>query len=236
MRSGVPGRIALQPCAYGAAQRRDRSRYGDRNMAGIEVGIAVQRLDDPVAHVTLGGVGPDVDVIAHTVDALDMPDRFFGPLLLHDPVHHAGECDVAVVHGRLHALRHAAVQRKGTRGIPGNVLVSPPKLEPNLDIVGDGADAVYPFRGPLRRQFARVAVDVPVSVTAPPWAATPTALSSTSGSQSNCRVTDSLTRRSASVRFVVMSPSSPCVWPLALIIHASLVPTRPAPSDCEILR
>src|SRR5262245_51679385 len=52
----------------------------------------------------------------------------------------------------------------------------------------------------------------PLSVTAPFLAATPTALPSTSGSQSSCRITASRTRTSASVSVgVAMAPSSPCL-------------------------
>ena len=201
-------RIALQPGTDRAGQRRRIPRYHHRDVASINVGVLMQRLDDAVADVTSDCPGRYSDVVHHSTHAADMPNGFFGDLLLIQPFHVSRQRDTAMMDDSLNRLGNRVTKFQRTRSILGNIGIRPLEPKADLDVVGHGSYTVNPFGGALGGELAGVCVDKPLSVTVPRLAATPTALASTSGSQSSCLITASRTRTSASVSVAVVMASS----------------------------
>jgi hypothetical protein len=77
-----------------------------------------------------------------------------------EPVDFAGERDVPVVHGGLHAVGNRAPQLQRANDVGCDIRVGAFQFEPHLDIVRDGAHAANTLGSALGGQLARIAVDI----------------------------------------------------------------------------
>src|SRR6516165_8262258 len=111
---GADHRVVFGPGADVPAQRHRVTGgvHGDVAVIGDQR-VALQRALHQHGDVDRVGVVADLDVVLDVADAGQPGDRQFGRLALPAVLHHAGQRQVAVPRGRLHAVGDGDVQRQG---------------------------------------------------------------------------------------------------------------------------
>src|SRR5678816_2332 len=119
-----------------ACQRHDVARRMRGYVTRVEVGSAMECVEDSTANVACGNPWCQPDPVDDVAHAADVTDRLLRIATLEFPHRFASQRDVTMVNRRLHVVGHCAAQLERSRDVMGDVGVGPFELQSHLNVVG----------------------------------------------------------------------------------------------------
>ena len=146
--------VSLQPRADMSGQRHDVAGRMSLQMTRIQIRVAVQGLDNPLADVPRGGHRSEANPVDDATHAADVSHRLLRILALEFPHNFASQRDVAMMNRRLHVVGHRAAQLERADDISSDIGVGPTDL-------GRTSMSLATARTPRTRLAARSAASLP---------------------------------------------------------------------------